>query len=89
MISENTYLEMKKYIAEYENKQFNSNDNLNYVEKPYLLQITVDIDKKYNPKYGNHKICKCGHEYYRHFDTYDNMDSCGCKYCKCSEFQEV
>jgi len=35
----------------------------------------------YDPNYGDDKLCKCGHAYYRHFDTYDNMINVGCKYC--------
>lgn len=34
--------------------------------------------------------CVCGHEYYRHFDSYtENMDPIGCKYCDCGTFREV
>ena len=29
------------------------------------------------------RLCKCGHPYYRHFDTYAEMDPVGCKYCHC------
>jgi calcineurin-like phosphoesterase family protein len=43
----------------------------------------------YNPKYGDERLCKCGHPYYRHFDTYDNMEPVGCKYCQCGFFEEV
>lgn len=50
-------------------------------EKPY-------INNAYNPNYGDHRICKCGHEYYRHFDSYDDMSPCGCKYCSCYKFEE-
>lgn len=39
---------------------------------------TVDRDKK----------CQCGHPYYRHFDTYEEMYPCGCKYCECRTFEE-
>ena len=24
---------------------------------------------KYDPEFGDDKLCKCGHVYYRHFDT--------------------
>lgn len=30
--------------------------------------------------------CVCGHPYYRHFDTYDDMVGIGCKYCMCGRF---
>lgn len=52
-------------------------------EKPY-----VGLYSAYNPKYGDDRICKCGHPYYRHFDSYDNNYPCGCKYCDCNEFVE-
>lgn len=57
-------------------------------EKPYLKVRKVIKILKYNPKYGDDKICKrCGHFYYRHFDTYEDMDPVGCKYCECHKFK--
>ncbi len=56
-------------------------------EKPYIETRRVVIDKKYNPNYGDDKICECGHPYYRHFDSYEDMYNCGCKYCPCYEFK--
>lgn len=35
----------------------------------------------YDPAFGDNRLCLCGHEYYRHFDAYDNMSPVGCKYC--------
>ena len=35
----------------------------------------------YDREYGDNRLCKCGHPYYRHFDTYDGMKNVGCKYC--------
>jgi hypothetical protein len=57
------------------------NDELPYIDK-------VVIEKVYNPKYGDGRICVCGHEYFRHFDTYDHMANVGCKYCGCHKFEE-
>jgi len=56
-------------------------------EKPYIETKEIIINKAYNPKYGDDKICKCGHPYYRHFDSYEDMYDCGCKYCKCDNFE--
>lgn len=42
----------------------------------------------YNPAYGDSRECKCGHSYYRHFDSYEDMDPIGCKYCQCYTFEE-
>lgn len=57
-------------------------------EKPYIITKKVIEERKYNPKYGDDRVCKCGHPYYRHFDTYEDMYPCGCKYCQCFEFEE-
>lgn len=58
-------------------------------EQPYIRQgMEVRINWEYNPKYGDDRECECGHPYYRHFDTYEGMYPCGCKYCGCGEFKE-
>jgi len=47
--------------------------------------------KPYDPHFGDARICECGHPYYRHFDTYEDMAPVGCKYChhdQCEEFKE-
>lgn len=58
---------------------------------PYLItKITVvGYRKQYNPDYGDHKLCRCGHTYYRHFDSYEGMNPVGCKYCGCEEFVPI
>ncbi len=57
-------------------------------EKPYLQKARVLVDRKYNPNYGDHRLCLCGHSYHRHFDSYDAMRDVGCKYCACTDFKE-
>lgn len=57
-------------------------------EQPYIIKIVEVEVKSYNPKYGDHRVCKCGHDYGRHFDSYDDMDPIGCKYCICDDFIE-
>jgi hypothetical protein len=84
MITEETYLEMVKLVALYES---GDTDDTDWRNKPYLYTTTVETTGRYNLSYGDDIECKCGHPYYRHFDTYDNMDPCGCKYCGCSEFE--
>ena len=59
------------------------------IEKPYIEKEVVTIDRSYNPKYGDNRKCTCGHVYYRHFDSYDDMYDCGCKYCNCYTFVEA
>jgi hypothetical protein len=41
----------------------------------------IDAPVGYDPSFGDDKLCKCGHRYYRHFDTYEDMYPIGCKYC--------
>ncbi len=58
------------------------------MEEPYLKTEKVSVEYRYNPIYGDDRICKCGHSYYRHFDSYENMLAIGCKYCDCMDFIE-
>ncbi len=55
-------------------------------EKPYLEK--THVEHVYNPKYGDDRKCQCGHQYYRHFDSYEEMEQTGCKYCECHTFTE-
>lgn len=57
-------------------------------DAPYLEYEYKVREKKYNPNYGDNRMCICGHPYYRHFDSYENMEPVGCKYCGCDEFVE-
>ena len=89
MITEETYLEMKRLIANYESEQLNKHAVLSCVERPYLELVTIETERKYNPNYGDDRKCKCGHPYYRHFDSYEQMEVVGCKYCECYVFEEA
>jgi len=55
---------------------------------PYLVYrvVRTTLDRCYNPEYDEDAECLCGHAYYRHFDTYENMYPIGCKYCGCRTF---
>ena len=57
-------------------------------ERPYLIEIVTTEKRSYNPQYGDDRECKCGHPYYRHFDSYEDNYPCGCKYCQCHTFVE-
>jgi hypothetical protein len=62
-------------------------------ELPYIKKRVSTTVYAYNPNYGDGRICICGHEYYRHFDSYPNIDNktmepIGCKYCPCYRFEE-
>lgn len=69
--------QIDKFISVYEN-----------LDSPYICEEVVTVVKKYNPNYGDDRICECDHPYYRHFDTYEDMLADGCKYCDCFEFIE-
>lgn len=57
-------------------------------DDPYIRREELVITLVYNPEYGDDRVCVCGHKYYRHFDTYAEMNACGCKYCECETFIE-
>jgi hypothetical protein len=82
IITEETISEMKKIISEFEKKKIDKK------ESPYIEEITVRVKKKYNPNFGDNRECKCGHPYHRHFDSYEQMSTVGCKYCQCFYFKE-
>jgi len=82
MISEEDYKLMKLLVKRYENNQFDVKET-----KPYIYEYKVDRTRKYNKDFGDDKECECGHPYYRHFDTYEDMEACGCKYCGCYNFR--
>ena len=58
--------------------------------EPYMTKtVTIRI---WNPDFDQDAVCaraRCGHLYYRHFDSYDDMAPCGCKYCPCYTFKEA
>ena len=57
-------------------------------DEPYIKQIVTVVKRLYNPDYGDKRICECGHQYYRHFDGYEDNLDVGCKYCSCWDFKE-
>ena len=61
-------------------------DRIVYLER--YSSVPESAPAPYDPEFGDDRICDCGHAYYRHFDTYENMAPVGCKYCHCCEFRE-
>lgn len=57
-------------------------------DDPYIKMYRLKEDLFYNKDFGDNKECQCGHPYYRHFDTYEQMEAIGCKYCQCYTFEE-
>jgi hypothetical protein len=43
----------------------------------------------YDKTFGDDRVCKCSHPYYRHYDGYDDNAPVGCKYCHCPTFEEA
>lgn len=58
------------------------------IDQPYIEETVTTVVRRYNPHYGDDRVCECGHVYYRHFDPYEDMYPCGCKYCDCFTFKE-
>ena len=84
IISEEVYKEMKALVELYE-----LNTPKNVDEQPVYFRIAkVKYKLKYNPDYGDNRLCECGHAYFRHFDGFEGYKAVGCKYCSCNEFRE-
>lgn len=54
-----------------------------------LATSAARFARRYDPDFGDDRVCSCGHAYYRHFDTYEDMAPVGCKYCGCFIFQDI
>ena len=76
-------MKIKNYYGEEIEAELISSPNAPYLEYEYKTTI-----KKYNPNYGDNRMCVCGHSYYRHFDSWESMQPIGCKYCMCDNFVE-
>jgi len=66
-------------------------DELKIAVRILIAQVDVMGEKAYDPAFGDNKLCECGHTYYRHFDTYEDMAPVGCKYCghcNCGTFRD-
>lgn len=47
------------------------------------------LDRIWNPDHDQYANCaQCDHAYARHFDSYEDMEPIGCKYCHCQTFQD-
>ena len=88
----------KKRIVKNEQLWFfkdGDNDVQNYIahlyNSPELVQVDVMGGEAHDPNFGDSRLCTCGHTYYRHFDSYENMAPVGCKYsghCNCEGFKD-
>ena len=77
--------ERKVVIAECEEFKW---DELDWktMSNDELIEFHMIMHKPpaYDAKYGDSQACICGHVYYRHFDSYEEMSPVGCKYCGCT-----
>jgi hypothetical protein len=69
------------YIEHYTKGLEDSLDLFSQVVGWMPAEIILNAPKGYDPKFGDNRLCLCGHPYYRHFDTYEEMAPVGCKYC--------
>lgn len=51
------------------------------LDHPGYIGYDDEDEDEYDSSFGDHVKCKCGHPYYRHFDSYEGMAPVGCKYC--------
>ena len=89
-ISKETYNRMKELVTLYEGQlkwPIAWNLRNQNSEPEYFETIHIESKLEYNTNYGDDKLCKCGHSYYRHFDSYEEMEAIGCKYCQCFHFE--
>lgn len=66
-------------------------DSMVLLIRHHCEKYLKDSEDGYDPDFGDDRLCQCGHPYYRHFDTYDDMADVGCKYChwgECEGFVE-
>ena len=88
----NFYNEHGNYIREQDCYRMIDGINLYWTDIIKKVDTTqgLDVAKAYDLNYGDDKPCgNCGHAYYRHFDSYEDMSPVGCKYCECMEFVKV
>ena len=78
------------YLVENEFGRKVENDGLWRGPVPMPGEFVLNTERAaYDKGFGDDRKCLCGHPYYRHFDTYDDMYPVGCKYCECTEFNEA
>lgn len=75
MISKATYLNMKRSIAQYERELITPPTVIN---QPLIKEEVVNYFFKYNPAYGDDRMCLCGYKYVLHFEDYDKRKDTKC-----------
>lgn len=82
---------VKKWLIEHNHYEFEPSFKEDFSSLCQLINDILDHEgliisgdefgNMYDPNFGDNKKCECGHSYYRHFDSYDDMAPVGCKYC--------
>lgn len=52
-----------------------------------IYEIEHKVNRLWDEKHDQDEKCICGHVYYRHFDSWEDMYPAGCKYCECDTFE--
>ena len=85
-------LDMQGYIDkndfDFKISGWSKNTPLDVKNTPYLTEMIITEKRKYNPAYGDERLCKCGDSYYSHFDSFNEIKPTGCRYCVCNMFEE-
>jgi hypothetical protein len=63
--------------------------NFNLVSERLKNQLDTKIARLWDENHDQNAKCECGHVYHRHFDSWEDMEPIGCKYCQCDTFKEV
>lgn len=59
-------------------------------QQPYIVEMHTTYTYHYNPRFGDERMCHCGHSYIQHFDAFEQYDELGCKQdCKCGHFRDI
>jgi hypothetical protein len=78
---------IKKWLVDHEHYEDEPTFQKDFNDFKELIATIINYDgvisdePGYDPNFGDDILCECTHPYYRHFDTYSNMDAIGCKYC--------
>ena len=73
-----------RLFAQYEKLRY---DDFIDSKKPYLEETYTVL--AYNPEYGDHMFCQCGHKYIDHFNLVTKKKLESCVFCDCEKFEPM
>lgn len=63
---------------------------IRYSSHRNALKLAAELDEKiaglWDENHDQTAQCTCGHQYHRHFDSWEDNEPIGCKYCLCDTF---